>query len=57
MQMDGTKVKNNLFSKGQRVVNDNYREGYDSHEWNGGTLPKREETIGVGRTRITFGNK
>jgi hypothetical protein len=57
MQMDGTKVKNNLFSKGQRVVNDNYREGYDSHEWNGGTLPKREESIGVGRTRITFGNK
>ena len=33
MKMDGTKVKNNLFSKGQRVINDKYRDGYDSIKW------------------------
>lgn len=54
MQMDGTKVKSNLFSKGQRVINDNYREGYDNHEWGEGSLKKVEEKVGLNRTRITF---
>jgi hypothetical protein len=57
MQKDGTKVKNNLFSKGQRVVSDNYRDGYDKHKWSGGTLRKREESVAPGRVRITFDNK
>ena len=34
MQKDGTKVKNNLFSKGQRVVSDKYRKRYDEIKWN-----------------------
>ena len=29
MKMDGTKVKNNLFCKYQRIVSDAYRENYD----------------------------
>jgi hypothetical protein len=33
MEMDGTKTKNNLFSKGQRIVSDKYRKQYDKIKW------------------------
>ena len=55
MEMDGTKVKNNLFSKGQRIVSDRYRDGHDNTEWNGPSIPKKEKVTGIGRKRITFG--